>query len=44
MQELLRTSVAQTDGSDELLRKLADIRVTVTYASIYGDEQQAQLN
>jgi hypothetical protein len=43
-QELLRARVAQADGSAELLRQLADIRVTVTYASIYGDEQQAQLN
>lgn len=43
-QELLRARVAQADGAAGLLRYLADIRVTVTYASIYGDEQQAQLN
>lgn len=43
-QELLQARVADADGSDGLLGQLADIRVTVTYASIYGDEQQARLN
>jgi hypothetical protein len=43
-QELLRAIVARGPAADELLSHLAEVSVTVTYASVYGDVAHAQLN